>query len=356
MNKELTPSMFAAVCFTSLMLLTSCGSGSSTSTSTSNIGGDDSITPTPTPTPTPAQFLRGGIEAADAAQLRSALQTAAAATPTSGSVSQASPDTTVAVTIPGEFAHYTWSLESLDRGAADFMMALSEDAVNASNSLGVFTNIAFDDVVLDDDIAEYYVSIFTDFTPDANGDDSDYLSGGFWLYVPEDETNPVFGAFADGNSPFSVGTFISAGSATTLTFSGVAAGLCNCASASDTAVASRVFTADAALTASFGPGSNDDRITGSITGFVVDEIARGSNSPTISLQAATLSNVAAGGFFTGDTMIVGQSAANQGKWGGEFYGATRNDQPSSVGGTFGATAGGETYVGAFGAHRVDQDQ
>jgi len=354
MNKELTPSMFAAVCFTSLMLLTSCGSGSSTSTSTSNIGGDDSITPTPTPTPTPAQFLRGGIEAADAAQLRSALQTAAAATPTSGSVSQASPDTTVAVTIPGEFAHYTWSL---DRSgvARDIMSEVSEEAVNASNSLGVFTNIAFDNVVLDDDIAEYYVSIFTDFTPDANGDDSDYLSGGFWLYVPEDETNPVVGAFADGNSPFSVGTLISAGSATTLTFSGVAAGLCDCASASDTAVASRVFTADAALTASFGPGSNDDRISGSITGFVVDEIARGSNSPTISLQAATLNNTAAGGFFAGETMIVGQSATGQGNWGGEFYGAG-NDDPSSVGGTFGATAGGETYVGAFGAHLVDQNQ
>jgi len=232
------------------------------------------------------------------------------------------------------------------------MLALSEEAVNASNSLGVFTNIAFDDAVLDDDIAEYYVSIFTDFTPGANGDDSDYLSGGFWLYVPEDETNPVVGAFADGNSPFSVGTLISGSSSTTLTFSGEAAGLCDCASASDTAVAPRVFTADAALTATFGPGSNDDSISGSITGFVVDEVAR-NNSPTISLQDATLSDTSAGGFFTGETMIVGQTTTGQGEWGGEFYGDASNEQPSSVGGTFGATAGGETYVGAFGAHRED---
>jgi len=334
------------------MLLTSCSSGGS---STSIIGGGD--TGDDTGGLTTAQFLRGGIATADTAQLRTALRTTAGNTPTSGSVSQAPTDSEVSVTIPitnstGNQFDYGWTLVT---GGESRTLRYDEEALNASNSLGVFRNIALDDVISDGDSREYYVSIFTDHE---GGEDADYLAGGFWLYVPEDEAGAVsFGAFADGNSPFSIVPFLdggtSAAAATMAIFSGKATGICDCASARDATPAPRVFEADAALTLTFG---SSDVISGTISDFIVDETSLGDTSPTIFLKSVDLAGSnSSSGFFTGDTSVVSGTGADAGKWGGEFYGSSSNALPGSVGGTFGATMTVETvtstYVGAFGAHR-----
>jgi len=172
--------------------------------------------------------------------------------------------------------------------------------------------------------------------------DSDYFAAGFWILVPGEQSNSddySFGVFSGGNEPFDFSTAVT-GSAT---YSGKATGVCDCEDASDTQ-AIRVFEANAQLNANFA----DSTISGSITGFVVDgEALTGDQVRTVSLMPATIGD-SAGGFFTDGISLNG---AGSGQWGGQFYGDNAgNALPGSVGGTFGASDGTETFVGAFGAH------
>jgi len=362
MNKKLTTNMTVAASAVAVMLLSSCSSSSSGNFGGGGGGGGE--------LPTTAQFFGNAIDAAGEFAVRTALQGADGTAPTSGpastgslsQVSTAAASTVqIAVASNGDELQYSWEL-TLSDGTGPFFMEVTEADVEfqARNPLGdefqsigaLWTPEGVPNAPAN--AGDYYVGIFTDFTPDANGEDSDYLAGGFWLHLPGNQTDIVsFGAFADGNSPFSVAPFLSGGTsetvATVAVFSGKAAGLCDCAAGSDTEVVPRVFSADAALSVSFGDSA--DMIEGMIDGFVVDEIDLGDDSPTIVLEAASLTNDAVGGFFTGTTTLEGSAAGN---WGGMFYGAAataNNPLPGSVGGTFGASAGGETFVGAFGAHR-----
>ncbi len=332
MNKKLTASMTSAVSVAALTLLTSCGGGSSGGGSVSTL-------------PTTLQFLRGAITEAGADSVRSVLPTAAAATPTRGSVTQAASASTVAVTVTpnGDGLNYGWRLETQTGSGSvtnidSFSLGRTDVLVDASNSLGEFRNIGMRGSSSSDG-SEYYVSIFHDHE---GGDDEDYIAGGFWLHVTSEQSNHSFGAFADGSSPFNFSTEVSGSS----TYSGKAAGLCDCAGASGTAVAPRVFEANAELDAVFGGSST---ISGTIDAFVVDGVAlAGDAARSVSLMHRDFSS----GFFTGDTSLNGTD--DHGEWGGEFYGVRDADNtlPGSVGGTFGATDGAETFVGAFGAHHV----
>jgi len=197
---------------------------------------------------------------------------------------------------------------------------------------------------------EYYVSIFTDYE-DGEGADEDYLTGGFWLHIPADQTDLdgySFGAFSDGSHEFDFSSALR-GSAT---YSGEAAGVCDCAGGGDTTIAPRVFEASAELVANFEyEGST---ISGAITDFVVDgEALTGDRARSVSLLATDFDD----SFFTGNASLDGSS--DHGEWGGQFYGVqdASNAFPGSVGGTFGASRSLEsgdieTFVGAFGAHRT----
>jgi len=391
MNQKPFCGKIAAVCAASLMLLTSCSNNSSNS-----IGGDgdgDRVMP-PLFSAEELQLLRVGINFAETlpegapGALQTALGSVADAIPAKGvgpifnvqgtgiyfSVSGNGIPTSgndvyqatlasrvsVKVTATNDGLSYTWDLDRPARGdprriGRGDVRASASDAQYPSNSSGMFSSIAFGNSArtrfggASGPRDQYYVSIFTDH--DGSDNDADYLAAGFWLHVVPARTfsgrnipaDVSFGAFADSDLPFDFPTTV-AGSAT---YSGKATGVCVCPGESDPTVNLGVFDADAMLNANFGTSIFD----GSITGFVVDgERLTGDRMRTVTLLGTVAGDFDAG-FFTGDTSLNGETP--HGKWGGEFYGVRDADNllPGSVGGTFGASAGGETFVGAFGAHR-----
>ena len=195
------------------------------------------------------------------------------------------------------------------------------------------------------------------FVPTAAGtttrtvQDADYLAGGIWVRVPTDATSVAdyeFGAFVDGNDPFTQDNL--AGLTGTATYSGEA-----------TAVYSVVSTgrnyfpdATATLTADFGDGAALGTIGGRIHDFTGEGPASGYDGVVVDLGSAAIGD-ADSGFFTGDVTTTGTDSPFTGKWGGQFYGngAAATDPPGSVAGTFGAATadGGESFVGVFGADR-----
>jgi len=232
MNKKLTTNIAVAASAVAVMLLSSCSSSSSSGIAT------------------PEQIIRGAIDSAGDNPVRTALQAAAVETAsTAANISQASPSGTTNVTLAlrdDAMDEFDYVL-TLNRGTAfNHTLEIDEDDLLASSSL----DETIRNVVFADEEQELYVSIYTDFDPDADGFDADYLAGGFWLHVPAaDSTDTVsFGAFAAGNDPFTLPAALFTGTAGTLTFSGIAAGICDCAGAGGTVVP-RVFQADAALNA-----------------------------------------------------------------------------------------------------------
>ena len=195
---------------------------------------------------------------------------------------------------------------------------------------------------------DLWVDVYTDYEGEG---DTDYLAGGIWVFAPDDATSVgdyEFGAFGDGNDPFTQSNL--AGLTGTVTYSGEA-----------TAVYSVVATgrnyfpdATASLTASFGDGTDLGTIEGRIHDITGDGPASGYDGVVVNLGRANIGG-ANSGFFTGDTSTTGADSAFTGKWGGQFFGngAAAATPPGSVGGTFGgATAdGGQSFVGVFGAYR-----
>ena len=183
-------------------------------------------------------------------------------------------------------------------------------------------------------------------------DDADYLAGGIWVYVPgndEADNNYAFGAFVDGNDPFTQSNLAAVES--TATYEGEATGIYTSADENI------FFDAEASLTADFGDGIDLGTISGTIDGFESDD---GSilESPTLTLETADIGNTDSG-FFTGDTAVTVAGEDYTGKWGGQFYGnpesgATGDDaQPGSVAGTFGGAIadGSKSFIGIFGASK-----
>ncbi len=219
--------------------------------------------------------------------------------------------------------------------------------------------------------------------------DSDYLTWGFWLHVPNavpgieatGRTNPAtIAAFASGSDPFQVPAALTG----TATYNGVANGLYAAGGMVE------YFKADATLEADFGGRSANDStpttdgsdslllgaVTGSITnikvgGMDVDGSLSLGRAPLISGNATSLGGTAtAGGVanaFTGNTEGNLGGRALTGSWTGRFYGpnraaagsvAERVEFPTTAAGTFGATTPSRTgpsmrILGSFGTWKAE---
>ena len=179
--------------------------------------------------------------------------------------------------------------------------------------------------------------------------DTDYLSGGVWLVVPNDATSAddyVFGAFVDGNDPFDQANLVALQG--TATYEGGATGVYSGKTAESTAIG--YFDGDVELTANFGGASALGTISGAITNFVVDgELDTG----RLNLGTAAIGSQNSG-FFEGAVSGSDEERTYVGNWGGQFFGNGESDgKPGSVGGTFGgrSTDDAISFVGVFGAHK-----
>ena len=188
----------------------------------------------------------------------------------------------------------------------------------------------------------------------------DYLTFGNWLYAPADAADVEayeVGVFAAGRDPFNKSTLMAL--AGTAAFTGKAAGLYAAAARPVTGT----FTADVALTAEFGTGSDLGAVSGWVSGFALDD---GEPSPITelrllpaSIRTSDLDNSASppaeplpGGWIQAETAAAG---GWHGVWGGRFFGnGSGAEQPSSFAGTFGATDGNHRFAAGFGAHRTDR--
>jgi len=172
--------------------------------------------------------------------------------------------------------------------------------------------------------------------------DTDFLTGGLWVYVPDDAndlTDLSIAAFADGSDPFT----------------GNIAALIGTATYNGSATAVYVDTSgrtDLPIGQLFGDGNQLGTIAGEISNIEEDDSPVTGLRLTLETAPITADNA---GFFKGtaSTNFDGQSFA--GKWGGQFYGngANPTDRPGSVAGTFGLSNGnGSTsVVGVYGAER-----
>lgn len=194
-----------------------------------------------------------------------------------------------------------------------------------------------------------------------NNNDTDYLSGGIWVYVPKEAADSanlddvVFGTFAGGNTPFPANLRGVTGEAT---YQGDAIGL-YLEETPDTPNAA-AFNATVVLTANFGTGSDMGTISGTVRNFSTRPGSTSSSTDqpfsfqgtSLNLGQTPIGNTRAG-FFTGDTSGSHQGETYSGKWGGEFLG--NGASPTSVTGTFGAengdTSNRRTFMGFFGAYQ-----
>ncbi len=211
--------------------------------------------------------------------------------------------------------------------------------------------------------------------------DSDYLTWGVWLHVPNalqepsatGLTNPAtVSAFANGSDLFDVKAPLTG----TATYNGVANGLYSAGGMVE------YFDADASLTADFGgrtgndsdpndATANDGLLFGAVSGSITNIKAGGldvDGSITLGkakVSAATGATIA--NEFNGNTEGSLAGRALSGAWGGRFYGpnrapdgsvAVRTEFPTTAAGTFGAaTPGGVpgaiSILGSFGAWKAD---
>ena len=190
---------------------------------------------------------------------------------------------------------------------------------------------------------------------------TDYLSFGYWLFVPEDVTVASafdFGVFAGGGDPFRADNL--QGLEGIAEYKGEAAGMY-----AETTMISP-FNAKVELTADFGTADDFGAIGGRVYDFNIDG---GKTSPLTELSLGPIpernNNIYlswnhawlqegwvswAGGWTEGETSADG---GWQGRWGGLFFGngGAATDHPTSFAGTFGATKGDQSFAGSFGAER-----
>lgn len=187
--------------------------------------------------------------------------------------------------------------------------------------------------------------------------DTDYLAGGVWLYVPNSGAvdDFEFGAFADGSDPFEQGNIMALTG--TATYQGDATGVYTEKESATATATFGYFDADVRLTANFGDGSTLGTISGVIDNAKEDGQAIDGN-PSLNLGSADI-GASNSGFFTGDTAMTLNDRNYAGKWGGQFYGNGDDpaDHPGSVAGTFGGATSENpdgyesSFVGAYGAYK-----
>ena len=225
---------------------------------------------------------------------------------------------------------------------------LYERVVEGGDEYGIefYRSLAAGDVLEQDGTAvpagDLWVDVYTDY--EANGD-TDYLSLGIWVYVPDGATSLddyEYGTFADGNDPFSQGSL--AGLTGTAVYDGEATGVY----VDDQ---NYFFDATATLTANFGNNS----ALGTIEGRIYDVEVDGqpvSGNPQLMLGNTDIGN-SDSGFFKGNTSMTFDGDTYAGKWGGQFYSNDGANEPGSVAGTFGGATsdGSRAVLGSFGAFK-----
>ncbi len=189
--------------------------------------------------------------------------------------------------------------------------------------------------------------------------DDDYLSGGVWLFVPEDLTNAqnsdyVAEAFATGGVPYSSSSnFVPlTGEAT---YQGPAIGVYAYTYAttsnlvSDEKVETGGFTAIVSMTADFATDTSDGFLTrGSIGSFVFDNGEKLLGSETISLTQSKDFEDGGSGVFSGilfppDPDVL-RFDDNSG-WSAQFFGENvAGEKPASIAGTFHGSMEWDTTV------------
>ena len=212
----------------------------------------------------------------------------------------------------------------------------------------------------------------------SSGANADYLSGGAWLIVPDDETQAAdyeVGAYAQGRgTPWTQNQFSRLRGYAYYT--GKAAGLLSRKGTTSSEI--RRFSATARLTAHFntrllgdgsfpvGVGTVNTFLQGEINSIDLGGDGFQPNFNGIALQAAAFSS---GGFSGSAQSTYGQveasDPANQtyisGNWGARFYGRAQGEEgvPSSVAGTFamsgmapGLAFDSVSIVGAFGGNET----
>ena len=305
-----------------------------------------------------ASTLSGNIQGGAAA--RTQAQTASAATPKEGSVTQSSNVDGSNVTLDQVDATATYSNGRLivsvaNQRSGSWGTISSNDIRLRSNTLqGTNTGDSYEQRTLGKRVGSNGVAIVDVFTNRLSAANTDYLVGGVWLYFPDDSTTSgvEIGAFVDSPTTPTPTSYLTTSSSAS--YDGDATGLY--VGRDDGGEFVGEFVGDVRLNATFG---NSPSISGSVTNFADIDVTRTivapiDGNPTLTMAAATISQTN-GGFFTGDTTgrhTVDRQVRNySGKWGGQFYGPTAN----AVGGTFGASTRNTnydlTFIGAFGATR-----
>lgn len=178
--------------------------------------------------------------------------------------------------------------------------------------------------------------------------DTDYLSAGVWLFVPDDATSAddfTIGAFADGSDPFVQGNIRELRG--TASYNGLATGVYT--ARSDAGTDAGYWNGAVGLTADFGGTGDLGTISGRVAGLEVD----GASYPgSLTLGSANISS-ASSGFFHGQLGGTAGGVGYSGRWGGQFFGnGEAHGEPGSVVGTLGGRAmdGSATFTGVFGAY------
>ena len=196
------------------------------------------------------------------------------------------------------------------------------------------------------------------FGPDF-GFGTDYLSGGAWVFVPDDTTNDQafeYGAFFGGSDPFFQQAIrgVLTGRAD---YKGLARGNYTVSKFTTNPSANHQFSADVELRANFDAGTNGlGKIRGSVTNFEGGGINEGETNPLenweLTLETADITDAADGGFFTGSTNGIVGSRMLTGQWGGKFFGSGGvTEHPDAAAGTFGAAdSDGAGLAGFFAAY------
>ncbi len=193
---------------------------------------------------------------------------------------------------------------------------------------------------------DLWVDVYTDYE---GTNDTDYLAGGIWVFVPDTATSLAdyeFGAFVDGNDPFTSTAIMPLTG--TATYEGDATGVYS----DQTVGRNYFFDALASLTANFGTNSGLGTIDGRIHTFEEGgEPVEG--NPVLTLGTANITNTNHG-FFNSSTTMTFDGDDYTGKWGGQFYSNGESDgKPGSVAGTFGGATADDNYsfLGVFGAYK-----
>ena len=372
MNTMIMNTMRPVLCFAVIgtMALAGCGGGGGSSPMTGMPPTQQPPTQQPPTQQPPAttfgsSFMVPG-DVSNTTGISDSIARAARNEPIAGSVTQSSDgtnavsDDTVSVNVTSQNGQLGYdvsydgtSIVSTGRGQAATDVELILDRPKGTelfergqNSVEFYRSLRANEAEAGSVAGDVWVDVYTDYE---STDDTDYLAGGIWVFAPDTATSLAdyeFGAFVDGNDPFTTANVMPLTG--TATYNGQATGVYSTTEEGR----NYFFDALATLTANFGDGNALGTISGRIHDATVDGQSIG--VPEVTLGTASLGSTNSG-FFTGNISYTDlDNTAFTGKWGGQFYGNGASDgKPGSVAGTFGAatTDKSESFLGVFGAYK-----